>query len=173
MSKPKPETKPRVHQATIEKNPKGNLANLDGAKFDAWNNLILNATVNAVRSNGTRPEDLSLKIDALVSGMLSIRPADPVEGIIVSQLMAANQASLSMYQRAWDQPPENFEVRLKYLRLADKAARTAMMLTERLDHHRGRGQQRIVVQHVNSTTNNVTTNQAVVTESVVTGNAAC
>ena len=35
----------------------------------------------------------------------------------------------------------------KYLQLADKAARTVAMLTERLDHHRNRGQQQIVVQH--------------------------
>jgi hypothetical protein len=40
------------------------------------------------------------------------------------------------------------EVRTKYLALADKAARTVAMLTERLDHHRGRGQQQITVKHV-------------------------
>src|SRR4029453_16828254 len=49
--------------------------------------------------------------------------------------------------------------------LADKAARTAMMLTERLDHHRNQGKQQIVVQH----TTTVNANQAVVTDSVVTG----
>jgi hypothetical protein len=62
--------------------------------------------------------------------------------------MVANQASLSMYRRAWALPPEQFEARTKYLALADKAARTVSMLTERLDHHRGRGQQQITVKHV-------------------------
>jgi hypothetical protein len=52
------------------------------------------------------------------------------------------------YRGGWDQPPEYFEARTKYLQLADKAARTVMMLTERLDHHRGRGQQQITVKHV-------------------------
>jgi hypothetical protein len=33
--------------------------------------------------------------------MMDMRPADPVEGIIISQLMVANQASLAMYQKAW------------------------------------------------------------------------
>ena len=42
-----------------------------------------------------------------------------------------------------------------------------MMLTERLDHHRGRGQQQITVKHV--TTNNVTADQAIIAESVTTG----
>ena len=42
-----------------------------------------------------------------------------------------------------------------------------MMLTERLDHHRGRGQQQITVKHV--TTNNVTADQAIIAESIGTG----
>jgi hypothetical protein len=45
-----------------------------------------------------------------------------------------------------------------------------VLLTERLDHHRGRGQQKIIVQHV--TTNNVTADQAVITDSLVTNGAA-
>ena len=44
-----------------------------------------------------------------------------------------------------------------------------MMLTERLDHHRGRGQQQITVKHV--TTNNVTADQAIIADSVTTGGA--
>jgi hypothetical protein len=80
--------------------------------------------------------------------------------------MAANEASLCMYRKGWDQPPEHFEARTKYLQLADKAARTVMMLTERLDHHRGRGQQQITVKHV---TTNVTADQAIIADSVTTG----
>jgi hypothetical protein len=69
-----------------------------------------------------------------------------------------------MYRRGWAQPPEYFTARTKYLQLADKAARTVLMLTERLDQHRGRGQQQIVVKHVT-----VNADQALVTDSVVTG----
>ena len=75
-----------------------------------------------------------------------------------------------MYERAWMQPSEYFEARTRYLALADKAARTVVLLTERLDHHRGRAQQKIVVQHV--TTNNVTADQAVITDSLVTNKPA-
>jgi len=75
-----------------------------------------------------------------------------------------------MYRRGWSQPPEYFEARTKYLQLADKAARTAIMLTERLDHHRGRGLQQITVKHV--TTNNVTADQAIIADSVTTGGGA-
>jgi len=54
---------------------------------------------------------------------------------------------------------------MKYLAQADKAARTAMMLTERIDHHRNQGKQQIVVQH----TTTMNADQAVITDSVVTG----
>ncbi|HEY6859026.1 MAG TPA: hypothetical protein VI358_04465 [Pseudolabrys sp.] len=107
---------------------------------------------------------------AVYSGMMDMKPGDPVEGILISQLMTANQASLSTYERAWMQPSEYFEARTRYLALADKAARTVALLTERLDHHRGGGQQKIVVQHV--TTNNVTADQAVITDSLVTNTPA-
>ena len=100
---------------------------------------------------------------------MDMAPADPVEGILIAQLMAAHEAALAMYQKGWGQPPEFFEARTKYLQLADKAARTVMMLTERLDHHRGKGQQQITVKHV--TTNNVTADQAIIADSVTTGGA--
>jgi hypothetical protein len=51
--------------------------------------------------------------------------------------------------------------------LADKAARTVALLSERIDQHRTRGQQQIVVKHVT-----VHADQAVVTDQVVTGNPA-
>jgi hypothetical protein len=75
---------------------------------------------------------------AVSYGVMDMAPVDPVEGILIAQLIAANEAALAMYQKGWAQPPEFFEARTKYLQLADKAARTVMMLTERLDHHPAR-----------------------------------
>lgn len=72
-----------------------------------------------------------------------------------------------MYRRAWQQPPEYFEARTRYLALADKATRTVTLLTERLDQHRSRGQRQIVVKHVT-----VNADQAVVTDSVVSGKSS-
>ena len=72
-----------------------------------------------------------------------------------------------MYRLAWLNNAEYFEASTKYLQLADKASRTVAMLTERLDQHRGRGQQQIVVKHVT-----VNADQALVTDTVVTGKSA-
>ena len=86
------------------------------------------------------------------------------EGILIGQITAANEAAMRMYHLAWRQPPEYLDARMKYLGQADKTMRTVMMLTERLDHHRGQGQQQIVVKHIT-----VNADQAVVTDTVVAG----
>ena len=98
------------------------------------------------------------------------RAGDPIEGMLIAQLMAANEASLALYRKGWQHAPEYLDARTKFLQLADKAARTVVLLTERLDHHRGRGQQQITVKHV--TTNNVTADQAIIADSVTTGGDA-
>ncbi len=157
--------KPKVRAIALDPNPKGERKAVGGADHDEWNDWLVLATALAMPVNQNDEARATEATVAAVSGMVDMKPADPIEGIILSQLIVAHQASLSMYRRAWAQPSEYFEARTKYLALADKAARTVVMLTERLDHHRGRGQQKIVVQH---TTTTVNADQAVVT----TGNPA-
>ena len=93
-----------------------------------------------------------------------MKPADPIEGVLIGQLIVASEAELSMYRRAWEQPPEYFEARMKYLAHADRATRTVALLTERLDQHRGRGLQQITVKHVT-----VNAEQAMVADQIVGG----
>jgi hypothetical protein len=130
----------------------------------------LNLVGNSLPIDHSNRETSNEATKAVCQATADIAPADPIEGILIAQLMAANEAALSMYRKGWSQPPEYFQARTKYLQLADKAARTVVLLTERLDHHRGRGQQQITVKHV--TTNNVTADQAIIADSVTTGGAA-
>ena len=164
MSEDKP--KERVRTIAVDPFPKGHRKAVGGAQHDEWNDWLVTATTGALPVN-QKNESIAVKASvAICSGMIDLKPADPIEGIIISQLMAANAASLRMYQLAWVNNAEYFEASTKYLQLADKAARTVAMLTERLDHHRNQGKQQIVVQHITT----VNANQAVVTDSVVTGN---
>src|SRR5438477_10913061 len=159
-----------VRTLALDPNPKGELKDLGGSRSDEWNMRLLNLVGSSLPINHSDAKASNEAIKAVCQAMVDIAPANPIEGILIAQLMAANEASLCMYQRGWDQTPEYFEARTKYLQLADKAARTVMMLTERLDHHRGRGQQQITVKHV--TTNNVTADQAIIADSVTTGGSA-
>jgi hypothetical protein len=161
--------KPRTINLMLKPDAKeGHLKPLGGGKADEWNRRLNDLTVNALPiAHSKNKEAITTAAVAVCRDTMDIAPTDPVEGILIAQLMAANEAALAMYSKGWAQPPEYFQARTKYLQLADKAARTVMMLTERLDHHRGRGQQQITVKHV--TTNNVTTDQAIIAESVTTG----
>ncbi len=163
MTKPKEE----VRTLEIDPNPKGELKKLGGSQADVWNLRLVNLVGNSLPVDHSNRETSKEAIKAVCQATADIAPADPIEGILIAQLMAANEAALAMYRKGWAQPPEYFTARTKYLQLADKAARTVVLLTERLDHHRGRGQQQITVKHV--TTNNVTADQAIIADSVTTG----
>ena len=154
----------------LDPNPKGKFKRLGGSLADDWNMRLVNLVAGALPIDQSNSEENNKASTAVFGAMVDIAPTDPIEGILVAQLMAANEAALSMYRRGWAQPSEYFEARTKYLALADKASRTVALLTERLDHHRGRGQQQITVKHV--TTNNVTADQAIIADSVTTGGAA-
>jgi len=163
MSSSKP--KESVRHIGVDPKPKGNLKSFGGAQHDDWNDWLAASIAGALPVDQRDENAVTEAATAIFSGMIDLKPADPVEGILISQLLAANQASFSMYRRAWAQPPEYFEAQMKYLAQADKATRTAMLLTERLDNHRNQGKQQIIVQH----TTTVNANQAVVSDSVMSG----
>jgi hypothetical protein len=156
----KPAVRIEIHAA-----PKGEWKALGGSDRDQWNERLSDLVIGALPVKQTNAEAVSHAGSAVAAGIVDMKPADPVEGMLISQLVVANEAALKLYQLAWRNNAEYFEASTKYLQLADKASRTVAMLSERLDHHRNRGQQQIVVQH----TTTVNANQAVVTDSVVTG----
>jgi hypothetical protein len=168
--KAKPNEGSKGMTVALDPKPKGELKKLGGSQADVWNLRLANLVTGSLPVDKSDRDSAKAATTAVCHAMVDFAPADPIEGILIAQLMAANEASLSMYRRGWSQPPEYFAARTKYLQLADKAARTVMMLTERLDHHRGRGQQQITVKHV--TTNNVTADQAIIADRVSTGGGA-
>ena len=168
MTKAKPKKEP--NGIALDPNPKGELKLLGGGRADEWNMRLVNLVGGSLPIDHCNRDASNEAITAVCQATADIAPTDPVEGILIAQLMAANEASLALYRKGWQNVPEYFDAGTKFLQLADKAARTVVLLTERLDHHRGRGQQQITVKHV--TTNNVTADQAIIADSVTTGGGA-
>jgi len=158
--------KPAV-KIEVEPQLKAELKAVGGGDRDQWNERLLNLAIRALPVDQKNTETVSHVGSAVVAGLVEMKAADPIEGMLMSQLVVVNEAALKMYRLAWLNNAEYFEASTRYLQLADKASRTLAMLTERLDQHRGRGQQHIVVKHVT-----VNADQAVVTDTVVTGNPA-
>jgi hypothetical protein len=143
--------------------PKGNGNRLEAVTV--INDRLSTLVTRALPVNQKNAEVVSHVGSAAAAGIVDMKPADPIEGILISQIVVVNEAALNLYRLGWANSGEYFEASTKYLQLADKASRTVAMLTERLDHHRNRGQQQIVVQH----TTTVNADQAVITDRVVTG----
>jgi hypothetical protein len=156
-------TKKPTVKIEIDRDPKGEWKALGGGDRDQWNGRLANLVLGALPVNEQNPDALSEAGSAVAAGVVDMKPADPIEGILISHIAVANEAALNLYRRAWTtNPADYFEAHTKYLQLADKASRTVAMLSERLDQHRGRGQQQITVKHVT-----VNADQAVVADQIV------
>ena len=154
-----PTTKDRA-VAQLEPNPTPRLKVLGGGEADSWNRRIGQTLGGALP--GSHLPNFVEAARASLAGLKGINPTDPTEGMLASQIVAAHEAAMHLRQLAWH-PDQSLVVRTKYLELAEKAARTMAMLTERLDQHRGRGQQQITVKHIT-----VNADQALVADTVTT-----
>jgi hypothetical protein len=137
--------------------PTGKLKLLGGSDEDDFNrHLVVNTALALPRS--TSPEAAAVT----KSSLRSLKPEDAIEGLLAAQLLAAHDASLELFRRAWSpgQTPERME---KYINLANKTARTVAVLTDSLDRHRSRSVQPV--------TKNVTVTggQAVVADTIFGG----
>jgi hypothetical protein len=105
----------------LDPNPSPRLKAIGGGLDDRWNNRIAGRLVSAL-PDAHSVEDAEAASAAL-SGLVNINPADPVEGMLAAQIIAAHETALSLRRRAWH-PEQSFVVQTRFLELADKAART-------------------------------------------------
>jgi hypothetical protein len=118
-----------------------------GSESDDWNIVLANQTMRALwimQSDGeTRDRQLGATVDALVG----IGPRDELEGMMAAQLIAAHNATMECYRRAMI-AEQTLEGRRENLNQANKLSRTWATLLEALNKHRGKGQQKVTVEHV-------------------------
>jgi hypothetical protein len=119
---------------------KGRLKNVGGSQSDHWNNTLANQSVQAL---WVRDRQLSATVGALIG----IAPKDELEGMMAAQLIAAHNAAMECYRRAMI-GEQTFEGRRENLAQANKLSRTYAALLEALNRHRGKGQQKVTVEHV-------------------------
>jgi hypothetical protein len=99
---------------------------------------------------GREPDDFDKwgrQTKAMLAAIAGIEPRDEIEGMLVAQLIASHNAAMECYRHAMLRN-QTFDGRHENLKQATKLSRTYAALTEALDRHRGKGQQRITVEHV-------------------------
>ncbi len=84
---------------------------------------------------------------ATLGAVAGIAPRDEFEGMVAAQLIAAHNAAMECYRRAMI-GEQTLEGRRENLAQANKLSRTYAALLEALNRHRGKGQQKVTVEHV-------------------------
>jgi len=126
---------------------KGRLKVLGGSGADQWNNVIANQTVQALWQNHGDEEERHKRYQAALAGLMGIAPRDELEGMMAAQIIAAHSAAMECYRRAMI-PEQSFEGRRESLNQANRLSRTSTTLLDALNKHRGKGQQKVTVEHV-------------------------
>jgi hypothetical protein len=122
------------------------LKQLGGSQSDDWNNLLASQAHSALWLSSSE-ESLVRQLSATAAALVGINPKDELEGMMAAQLLAAHNAAMECYRRAMI-PGQTFEGRRENLNQANKLSRTYTTVLEALNRHRGKGQQKVTVEHV-------------------------
>jgi hypothetical protein len=120
---------------------------LGGSHHADWNNLLALQVLQAVGLQNVAPEIRDIRDSANMVALMGIAPRDELEGMMAAQLIAAHNATMACYRRAasCEQRPQ---LQQENLNQANKLSRTYAVLLEALNRHRGKGQQKVTVEHV-------------------------
>jgi hypothetical protein len=124
------------------------LKHLAGSNYDDWNTLVANQVMQSGWYPSKMDDEQRQKMHfGFLCFMSGVEPKDELEGMLASQLLASHNAAMECYRRAM-LPEQTFEGRRENLSQANKLSRTHATLLEALNWHRGKGQQRVTVEHV-------------------------
>jgi hypothetical protein len=126
---------------------KGALKRIGGSQSDHWNNVLGNQALQSLWIKHSDKEARDRQYGATIAGLIGIGPKDEIEGMIAAQLIAAHNAAMECYRRAMI-AEQTLEGRRDNLSQANKLSRTYAVLLDALNRHRGKGQQKVTVEHV-------------------------
>jgi hypothetical protein len=126
---------------------KGTLKSIGGSQSDDWNDILANQTVQSLWLKRSDPSTRYEQYSATIAALAGIGPKDELEGMMAAQLIAAHNAAMECYRRAMI-AEQTFEGRRENLAQAGKLSRTYAVLLDALNRHRGKGQQKVTVEHV-------------------------
>src|SRR5207302_7435720 len=116
------------------------------SRSDDWNNILANQAINTLWLKHSDGETRDQQYDATLMALIGIGPRDELEGMIAAQLLAAHNAAMECYRRAM-LAEQTFEGCRENLTQANKLSRTYAALLDALNRHRGKGQQKVTVEH--------------------------
>ena len=147
MSKVKRKAEPATIVADDPEDRKGRLKSIGGSASDHWSNVLVDQAIDTLWITSSEADAANKQMSAVVAALVGIEPKDELEGMLAAQLLAAHNAATECYRRAMIRE-QTFEGRREALAQANKLSRTFTTLLEGLNRHRGKGQQKVTVEHV-------------------------
>ena len=136
----------KVLQVQAPETGKAALKALGGSPIDEFNNIVANQVIASLWQHSNE-EMRQQQYQAALTAMMGIKPADEIEGMMAAQMVATHEAAMECFRRAM-LGEQSFEGRRENLNQANKLVRSYATLIEALNRHRGKGQQRVTVEHV-------------------------
>lgn len=137
---------PKTVLLDLQKSLRGALKPIGGSKADDWNEIVASQAISTLWKSGN-PVDVAKREEGVLVGMLCMKPQDEFEGMLIAQMIGAHNAAMECHRRAMI-PEQPFISRSEALTQANKLSRTFASLLEALNRHRGKGQQKVTVEHV-------------------------
>jgi hypothetical protein len=125
----------------------GKLKLIGGSMSDDWNHILADQVMASLWLKNSDAKQRGEQRSAALAGLAGIAPLDELEGMIAAQLVACHNASMECYRRAMI-GEQTFEGRRESLSQANKLSRTYTTLLEALNRYRGKGAQKVTVEHV-------------------------
>ena len=134
----------------IAPDPNGQISNtkyLAGSRYNTFNTETMTQAASSLWIENSSPENKLRKGTACLEALAGISPKDELEGMLASQMIACHSAAMECFRRAMIKD-QTFVGRNQNLNFASKLSRTYALHMEALDKHRGKGQQKVIVEHV-------------------------
>ena len=125
----------------------GKLKRIGGSVSDEFNSVLAHQTIQTLWTKYSDSESQERQMHATIDALIGIGPRDELEGMLAGQMVALHNASMECLRRAM-LGEQTFEGRRENLNQANKLSRTYATLLEALNRHRGKGQQKVTVEHV-------------------------
>ncbi|SIT58786.1 conserved hypothetical protein [Mesorhizobium prunaredense] len=131
----------------ISANRRSRMSAVAATPSDAWTDMLGEQTILTLWNDASSSEDRAKQLNAILDALEGIAPRDELEGMMASQMIAAHSAAMECFRRAM-LPNQTIIGRDENLGHANKLLRAFSSLVETFNRHRGKNQQKVLVEHV-------------------------
>jgi hypothetical protein len=121
--------------------------NMTGSENEEFGDALLTQVLSSLWLKGADDDHRDRRYIAALMAMKGLAPHDELEGMLAAQMVATHNAAMDCFRRAMI-PGQTLEGREQSLKHAGKLSRTYADQMEALGRYRGKGEQKVTVEHV-------------------------